>query len=382
MSRPAPAAPAVPFTDLGAMTRDVRDDVETAWQDLLRGSDFVGGPAVERFEQEWARYCGTGEAVGVANGTDALVLALRALGIGPGDEVVVPANTFVATAEAVVLAGARPRFADVDPGTLLMTADTLTEALTTRTAAVIAVHLYGQTADMGALGAVAARAGLAVIEDAAQAHGATWLDRPAGSWGRLGCFSFYPGKNLGAFGDAGAVVTSDPDLAAAVRSLRNHGRGDSQHTRHDLVGTNSRLDTLQAAVLSAKLTRLDAWTTLRRVIVNRYREAVPGAPGLRWVDVDPRAAPVHHLAVAVTDERDALRAFLARKGITTAVHYPVPCHRQAAFRCFADRPLPVAEQRASQILSLPLFPHMTDEQVLAVCAALTDWIGGSGDRGR
>ncbi|HEY2225166.1 DegT/DnrJ/EryC1/StrS family aminotransferase [Actinomycetospora sp.] len=382
MSRPAPAAPAVPFTDLGAMTRDVRDDVDAAWKELLTESDFVGGAPVERFEGEWARYCGTTEAVGVANGTDALVLALRALGIGGGDEVVVPANTFVATAEAVVLAGARPRFADVDPGTLLLTADGLAAAITPRTAAVIVVHLYGQTADMDALDAVAARAGLPVIEDAAQAHGATWAGRRAGSMGRLGCFSFYPGKNLGAFGDAGAVVTTDPRLADTLRSLRNHGRAGGHHERHDLVGTNSRMDTLQAAVLSAKLARLDGWTGARRAIADRYREAAPGTGAVRLVRVDSRAAPVHHLAVAMTDDRDGLRAFLAQRGIATAVHYPVPCHLQAAFTRFADGPLPVAEAAAARIVSLPLFPHMTDDQVAAVCGAVAGWDRGRGDGAR
>jgi dTDP-4-amino-4,6-dideoxygalactose transaminase len=372
----APALSTVPFTDLGAMTRDVRAELDGAWEDLLARGDFVGGEAVARFEDQWARYCGTREAIGVANGTDALVLALRALGIGAGDEVVVPANTFVATAEAVVLAGARPRFADVDPATLLLTADTLAAALTPATAAVMAVHLYGQPVDMDAIGAVAAAAGVPVVEDAAQAHGATWRGRPVGSMGRLGCFSFYPGKNLGAFGDAGAVVTDDPDLAATVRTLRNHGRTDGHH-RHDLVGVNSRLDTLQAAVLSAKLTRLDAWTTARRVIADRYREALRPAADLRLVEVDPAAAPVHHLAVALTDDRDGLREFLAARGVATAIHYPIPCHLQAAYRPYADGRLPVAEAAAGRIVSLPLFPHMTDEQVRAVVDALAAWTGGS-----
>ncbi|MDT7744102.1 MAG: hypothetical protein QOE59_3180, partial [Actinomycetota bacterium] len=231
------------------------------------------------------------------------------------------------------------------------------------------------------LDAVAARAGVPVVEDAAQAHGATWRERPAGSMGRLGCFSFYPGKNLGAFGDAGAVVTSDPALAAAVRSLRNHGRAAGRHDAHDLVGTNSRMDTLQAAVLSAKLARLDGWTTARRVVADRYREAF-GDGRVRLVEVDPGAAPVHHLAVALTDDRAGLRAFLARRDVATSVHYPVPCHLQGPFRRFADGPLPVAETQAARIVSLPIFPHMTDDQVEAVCVAVADWDGGRSDGGR
>ena len=240
----------VPFTDLGAMTREVRSAVGDAWRQLLDSSGFIGGDAVRGFEEEWSAYCGASHAVGVGSGTDAIRLTLTALGIGAGDEVIVPANTFVASAEAVVLAGARPRFADVDPGTLLLNEKTLEAAITSRTCAVLAVHLYGQMPDMDALGRVAAKAGLLVIEDAAQAHGASWRNRRAGALGRAGCFSFYPGKNLGAFGDAGAVVTSDPDLAARIRCLRDHGRSPESHYRHEVVGMNSRLDALLAAVLS------------------------------------------------------------------------------------------------------------------------------------
>jgi dTDP-4-amino-4,6-dideoxygalactose transaminase len=359
----------VPFTDLGAMTHEVRDEVDAAWQDRLAASDFVAGAPVDRFEREWAQYCGADEAVGVANGTDALVLTLRALGIGDGNEVVIPANTFVATAEAVVLAGATPRFADVDPVTALLTADTLAASLTPRTTAVIVVHLYGQTADMDAIPEVVARAGLALIEDAAQAHGATWRGRRAGSLGRAGCFSFYPGKNLGAFGDAGAVVTSDPALADTLRSLRNHGRPPGLPGRHDDVGTNSRMDTLQAAVLSAKLPRLDAWTAARRRIAARYRAALDPAVA-RPVPVAPEAGSVHHLAVVLAADRETLRAGLQGRGIETAVHYPIPCHLQAPYRRFCDRALPVAEALAGQVLSLPMFPHMSEEQVGAVCEAL------------
>ncbi|MDD7942004.1 DegT/DnrJ/EryC1/StrS family aminotransferase [Actinomycetospora lutea] len=364
------AATRVPFVDLGAMTHDVRAEVDAGWCDLLERSDFVGGESVERFERAWASYCGTDEAVAVANGTDALLLTLRGLGIGPGDEVVVPANTFVATVEAVVLAGAIPRFADVDPATALLTPATLADALTPRTAAVLVVHLYGQPADMDALGEVAARAGVMVVEDAAQAHGATWRGRRAGSMGRAGCFSFYPGKNLGAFGDAGAVVTSDPALADVLRSLRNHGRIPGAHARHGLlVGTNSRMDTLQASVLAAKLARLDGWNAARRRIVERYRSALPPALA-RMIAVAPGAESVHHLAVLVTTDRDALRAGLAERGVESGLHYPVPCHRQAPYRRHSDRALPVCEALADQVVSLPLFPHMTGDQVEAVCRAL------------
>jgi dTDP-4-amino-4,6-dideoxygalactose transaminase len=359
----------VPFTDLTPMTREVRSEVDAAWATLLGSSHFIGGAEVDRFEEEWARYCGTEHAVGVANGTDALALTLRALDIGPDDEVIVPANTFIATAEAVVLAGATPRFADVDPGTLLLTGDGLAAAVTRRTAAVIAVHLYGQTADMDAISAVAERAGLAVLEDAAQAHGASWWGSPAGSLGRAGCFSFYPGKNLGAFGDAGAVTTDDTQLAERLRSLRNHGRLRGSHYRHGDIGTNSRLDSLQAAVLSAKLRLLDRWTESRRAIVAAYREALQDGP-MRLVATAPGVEHAYHLAVVEVPDRDRVRAELGRLGIETAVHYPVPCHRHEPYRQFATGPLPVAEAAADRVLSLPLFPHMTAEQVARVCGAL------------
>ena len=359
----------VPFMDLGAMTRQVRRDVDIAWEAMLGTGDFVGGAAVERFEEQWARYCGTHAAVGVANGTDAITLTLRALGIGPGDEVVVPANTFVATVEGIVLSGARPRFADVDPDTLLLTADGLAAAITPRTCAVIVVHLYGQPANLDALGSVAARAGLVLIEDAAQAHGAAWMGRRTGSFGRAGCFSFYPGKNLGAFGDAGAVVTSDPVLARTLRSLRNHGRQSASHYLHINVGTNSRLDTIQAAVLSAKLLRLDGWTASRRAIVAQYRKALERSP-VRFVATAPGAEHVHHLAVSLFPDRDRAAASFARLGVATAVHYPIPCHLLEPYSQFADGRLPIAEAAASQVLSLPLFPHMTEPQIQQVCNAL------------
>lgn len=361
----------VPFTDLGALTREVRPDIDQAWERVLATGTFIGGQAVAAFEQSWAAYCGVSHCVGVGNGTDALRITLSALGIGPGDEVVVPANTFVGSVEAIVLAGAIPRFADVDPGTLLLTPGTLLAATTARTAAVIVVHLYGQPADMDALGQAAGRAGLAVIEDAAQAHGATWHDQRVGSFGLAGCFSFYPAKNLGAFGDAGAVVTSDTQLAGRIRSMSDHGRASGSHDRHDLAGTNSRLDALQAAVLSAKLPRLDYWTRQRRAAAARYRSALADSPA-SLVQEAALACGSWHLAVAHVAERDRVREQLAAMGIQTGIHYPVPCHQQAPYRRYATEPCPVAEQAATEVLSLPMYPQITDDQVSRVCEAVAE----------
>ena len=367
----------VPFTDLAAMAREVWPEIEPDYLACLLDGRYIGGPAVTSFEREWAAYCGAAHAVGVANGTDALQLSLIALGIGAGDEVVVPANTFIATAAAVVRAGAAPRFADVSDDTLLMTPRTLAEAITPRTRAVIVVHLFGQVPDMVGLLAVAGQAGITVIEDAAQAHGAEWHGRRAGSFGAAACFSFYPGKNLGAFGDAGAVVTSRPELADRIRALANHGRsGGGSHYDHDYVGTNSRLDALQAILLSGKLARIEAWTERRIALAARYRGRLSRAEladaDLRLTDVSPLARHVYHLFVVRVARRDMVRAELARRGIETGVHYPVPCHRQPPLRRFADGPLPTAEHAAGQLLSLPIFPHLTEDQVDVVCEALCD----------
>jgi dTDP-4-amino-4,6-dideoxygalactose transaminase len=371
--------PEVPFTDLSAMTREIRGAVDEAWTRLLESNRFIGGDEVERFEQAWAGYCGVPHAVGVGNGTDALQLTLTALGIGAGDEVIVPANSFVASAEAVVLAGATPRFADVSPDTLLLTPADLEAAITPRTRAVIVVHLYGQMPDMDALCATASRAGLAVIEDAAQAHGATWRGKRAGSIGRAGCFSFYPGKNLGAFGDAGAVVTADGELAQRIRSMRDHGRGAASHYLHELVGTNSRLDAVQAAVLTAKLTKLDEWTVARRSIAARYRAAFATGPA-RFVPEAPGARGVYHLAVVRVPDRERFQRELMAMGIQTGIHYPTPCHRQAPYRRFTVQALPVAEETAREVMSLPMFPHMSDDQVAQVCDAVHKALAGKEHR--
>jgi dTDP-4-amino-4,6-dideoxygalactose transaminase len=369
----------VPFLDLAAMTREVRGPIELGWRRVLESSRFIGGEAVGQFEGEWAAYCRVPHAVGVANGTDALRLTLTALGIGPGDEVIVPANTFVATAEAVVLAGATPRFADVCPDTLLLTPTCLEAAITSRAKAVIVVHLYGQMPDMDALCRAAGKAGLAVIEDAAQAHGATWRGRPAGSIGTAGCFSFYPGKNLGAFGDAGAVVTADAGLAGRIRVLRDHGRIAGSHYRHELVGTNSRLDALQAVVLSVKLARLDAWNEARRSIAARYHAALAPSPARQVAEV-PGTRGAYHLAVVRVTDRALVQQRLAGLGVETQIHYPIPCHYQSAYQRFADGRLPAAEHAAAEVLSLPMFPHMTGAQVAQVCDAVRAAVPGSAVR--
>ncbi|WP_228500766.1 DegT/DnrJ/EryC1/StrS family aminotransferase [Nocardioides agariphilus] len=364
----------VPFLDLTAVTEAVRAQVEARWSEVLRSAAFIGGAAVEAFERELAAYCGTAEAVGMANGTDALHLTLRALDIGPGDTVVVPANTFVATVEAIVLAGAAPRFADVDPETLLLTPETVAAAVLPSTKAVIAVHLYGQMPDMVALSACADALGLLLVEDAAQAQGATYAGRRAGAYAVAGCFSFYPGKNLGAFGDAGAVVTSDPRLAATLRSMRDHGRALGTHYEHVVLGTNSRLDALQAVVLRAKLAHLDEWNASRVGLMAQYRDRLdPGRA--RLVADQPGGQGVHHLAVARVADRERVRSELDARGIGTGVHYPVPCHVMPPYRDYADGPLPAAEQAATEVLSLPMYPHLEPAALLRVVAAVNEVAG-------
>lgn len=367
-TRPADGA-AIPFLDLRAAHSHVRDELDRAWEEVLRHCRFVGGPEVTAFEEQFAAYCGVGGCVGVANGTDALQLILAALGIGHGDEVIVPANTFIATAEAVVAVGARPRFVDVLPDTLQIDPASAEAAMNRRTAAIVAVHLFGQMADVVALSSVARRQGITLIEDAAQAHGARFAGRRAGSVGRAAAFSFYPGKNLGALGDGGAVVSDDGELLAGVRRLADHGRAPDERHRHDDRGRNSRLDSLQAAALSVKLPRLDEENEARRTAVARYERRLP-----RWCEIvrtHPQAQPVHHLAVARVSDRPAVTAALTAARIGWGVHYPIPCHRQPAYAEFADS-LPVAEAAAQEILSLPLSPCLREAQIDRVCDVLAE----------
>jgi len=356
----------VPFLDITAMNEEVRSELDRVWSESVRTSGFIGGRAVEEFEAAWAAYCDTSHAVGVANGTDAIELTLSALGVRPGDEVIVPANTFVATVSAVMRTGAQPVFVDVDPATMLMTAESVGGAVTARTAAVIAVHLYGQPADMRSLRAVADKAGIALIEDAAQAHGARWEGRRIGSLGDAACFSFYPGKNLGALGDGGAVVTDDTALADRIRQLANHGRGVDRYS-HEVVGRNSRLDAIQAAFLHVKLDRLDAWNDARRVAASRYDELL--APYVELTDQRTEAESVYHLYVIRTDDRDTLQAALESAGIACGLHYPIPVHLQQPYLDPSRPPLAVAEDAARRLLSLPMFPHITERQVERVADA-------------
>jgi dTDP-4-amino-4,6-dideoxygalactose transaminase len=348
------------MVDLRAQYARIRDEIDSAVARVIASAHFIKGEDCALFEREFADYCGAQHAVGVANGTDALALALRAYGVGPGDEVVTVANTFIATGEAILLNGARPVFVDVDARTFTLDAAQLERAVSPRTKVLLPVHLYGHPADMTAIDAIARRHGLPVLEDAAQAHGAQWRGRRAGSLGHAACFSFYPGKNLGAYGDAGMVVTNDADFAARVRQIANHGGGQDKYD-NVVVGTNSRLDSLQAAVLRVKLRRLDAWNLERRERVAVYDRALAGLPGVTTPREAEGARSAWHLyTVRVAQGRDALQACLGARGIATAVHYPRPIHLQPAMAAAGGRPgdLPVSEQLSREVLCLPLYPEL------------------------
>jgi dTDP-3-amino-3,4,6-trideoxy-alpha-D-glucose transaminase len=356
---PAP----IPMADLRREYARIRSEVDAAIQRVLRRGWFILGEEVEAFEGEWAAYCGTTQAVGVGNGTDALCLALRGAGIGPGDEVVVPALTAAFTALAVSMAGATPVFADVDPRYYSLDPAALEAAITPRTAAIIAVHLYGCPADMDGLGQVARRHGLFVLEDAAQAHGARYRGQRVGGLGDAAAFSFYPSKNLGAYGDGGAVTTDDEALAARIRALRHGGQSETCH--HELRGVNSRLDEMQAAILRAKLPHLDAWNKRRQSVAARYAAGLQAVEGLVLPGVPPEVEAVYHLFVVRSGLRDRLRDYLSGAGVNTSIHYPLGVHLQAAYADLGYEPgaCPQAEEAASQILSLPIFAQISGAEV-------------------
>jgi dTDP-4-amino-4,6-dideoxygalactose transaminase len=367
----------IPFLDLGRQNQSLRDKLESAYQRVLDSGWFIMGPEVEAFEDEFASYCEAKYCVGVGNGLEALHLILRAYGIGPGDEVIVPSNTFIATWLAVTECGATPVPVEPDVVTHNINPCLIESALTSRTCAIIPVHLYGQPAEMDPINALAAKHGLIVIEDAAQAQGARYNGRRTGSLGHAAATSFYPGKNLGALGDGGAVLTNDLAIAERVKQLRNYGSKVKYH--HDLVGYNSRLDDIQAGFLRAKLTVLDQWNSRRKAVADRYTKLLTGA-GLHLPFVPKYAEPVWHLYVIRSHQRDALKAHLEQLGVATVIHYPIPPHRQACYQDCKERFLPISEKLAREVLSLPMCSTLGPAEIDHVVHSVLSFQGSlSGD---
>jgi dTDP-4-amino-4,6-dideoxygalactose transaminase len=372
---------AIPFVDLNAQYASIKRDIDHAITEVLESTAFIGGPFVGTFEQEFARYCHASHCVGVGNGTDALFIALRALGIGPGDEVITAANSFIATSEAIRMAGANVVFADVDPATYNIATEGLEKKVTPRTKAILPVHLYGQPADMLPIRELATRRGLYVVGDAAQAHGAKYRGIPICQLADVTCFSFYPGKNLGAYGDAGAIVTDNETWAAKARMLANHGRTNKYD--HEFEGVNSRLDGLQAAILTTKLRHLERWTDQRRANASRYNHELEGMSVITPQE-SPGARAVYHLyVVRVPDgRRDELRAYLGAQGISTGIHYPIPLPFLNAYRHLnhTEHDFPVALKASREILSLPMYPELTESQVQLVAEKIGEYtrVQGSG----
>lgn len=360
-------ARSVPFVDLQAQYRSLSGEIRAAVEEVLSNCNFILGQQVFEFEQTFARFVGVEHAVGVGSGLDALRLALAALGIGPGDEVILPANTFIATALAVSSAGARVVLVDCDASTYNLDVTKLAPAITSRTRAILPVHLTGQPADMDAVLEIAARNGLQVIEDAAQAHGALHRRHACGSMGIAGCFSFYPAKNLGAAGDGGIITTRDAEVAQRARTFRSYGETSKYH--HTERGWNARLDTLQAAILRVKLPYLPQWNRQRQCHAELYRQLLNGVGDLRFQSLQPETTHVYHLFMIETSHRDALRKYLDERGVQTGIHYPTPIHLQPAYADLGYRPgdFPSAEGLAKQILSLPMYAELETDQIHYVC---------------
>lgn len=360
----------VPFLDLRVQHEPMMEELVEAFREVTEAGSFSGGPFVGQFETEFASYCEAQYGLGVGSGTDALWLSLLALGVGPGDEVITVPNSFMATAEAISLCGARPVFVDIDEHTYTMDPAKLEAAITMRTQAILPVHLFGQMADMDAILAIARRGGTPVVEDACQAHGAEYKGRKAGSLGVAGCFSFYPGKNLGAFGEAGAVVTDELEVRSRIQMLRDHGQVAKYI--HAAIGWNARMDGIQAAVLSLKLRRLDAANAARREHAKLYNHLLEDEPRVIRPAVAPHCRHVYHVYAVRVPDRDGVMQRMAARGVNCGIHYPVPIHLQRAYE-FLGLPagsFPVAERCASQLLSLPMYPELTEEQIERVVETL------------
>lgn len=362
----------VPFVDLKAQYAQIRDEINPAIQEVIDKASFVGGPYLRAFEKEFADFCGAKHAIGVSSGTAALHLSLVAYGIGPGDEVITVPNTFIATTEAISISGARSVFVDVDPESYNIDVSKIDGAITPRTKAILPVHLYGQPADMDPILEIAGRHTLTVIEDAAQAHGAEYKGKKVGGLGHVGCFSFYPGKNLGAYGDGGMVVTNDPQVAEKIRLLGNHGR--AERNRHTHEGFNYRLDGIQAAILSVKLKHLEDWTARRRHNAQRYNELLQNLDIITPTE-KKIAKHVFHLYIIKSSRRDALAEHLQARGIAVGLHYPIALHLQQAYAHLGYQrgSFPVAERCAEQVLSLPMFAELTEEQIQHVVNGIKEF---------
>lgn len=362
----------IPFLEIKRQYLNIKDEVGSALKRVFEDCAFSGGPYVEGFEKEFASFCGVRHAIGLSSGTDALHLAMRALGIKEGDEVIVPANTFIATAWGVSHAGGTPVFADCEPDTWNIDPEQVERKITGRTKAIIGVHLYGQPFDFDALKKVADRHGLKLVEDCAQAVGAKYKGKRVGGLGDIACHSFYPGKNLGAYGEAGGITTSVGEYDEMVRSLRNHGSKVKYY--HDEIGFNMRMDGIHGAVLSVKLKYIDEWSEKRRAIAKRYLDGIKN-PAIKTQKGIPSAESVYHLFVVTTEDRDALKEHLESRGISPGIHYPVPCHLQNAYRHLGYKTgdIPNAERLARTCLSLPMFPELTDKEADYVIDAVNDY---------
>ena len=363
----------VPLVDLKAQYKSIKDQVMPELEKVLEGMSLFLGPNVQEFQKNFGAYLGVNHVMGVGSGTEALELALRAAGVGPGDEVITVSYTFFATVEAICSVGARPVFVDIDPGTFLMSVNRIEEAITSRTRAIIPVHLYGQMADMDAITGIAGKHGLTVIEDSAQAHGAEQRGKKAGAIGDMGCFSFYCSKNLGAYGEGGAVVTGSDELARRLELLRNHGQATKYE--HVLIGFNSRIDELQAAILRIKLPLLDRWNAMRREWANRYTELLAGT-AVTCPQLAEGNTHVFHLYVVQVPERDRLFQQLRDAGVGCGVHYKIPCHLQPPMieLGYGEGDFPVTEAACEGILSLPIYPELSEDQVRYVADRMKDFI--------